>query len=50
LVSQNDWFGANSYWQGASIVLLVYFAISFVVCVWFYNRHRKEDAGILALA
>jgi sterol desaturase/sphingolipid hydroxylase (fatty acid hydroxylase superfamily) len=49
LLSQKDWFGANSFWQGASYLLLTYFIISLLITAWFYVKHRKEDKSVLVV-
>ena len=46
---QRDWFGADTYHQSVSYILVAYFLVSVVVTAWFAFRHWKEDAVVYSL-
>ena len=49
LYEQDDWFGANSYLSSVKYILGAYFILSIIVTGWFVMKHRKEDAGVMAV-
>jgi len=50
LYSQNDWFGAGTYFPAAKFIIGIYFVLSVMVTGWFVLKHKKEDANIVAAA
>lgn len=48
LYTQDDWFGANSYFSSAKYILGTYFILSIIVTGWFVMKHRREDLMTLA--
>ncbi|MBM3411986.1 MAG: sterol desaturase family protein [Bacteroidetes bacterium] len=40
---QQDWFGSNSFFPQASLMVTGYLLFSLVTSCWFYLKHLKED-------
>ncbi|MFN5938561.1 MAG: hypothetical protein ACK43L_10965 [Sphingobacteriales bacterium] len=40
-----DWFGVDEIFTGASMMVIAYFIISWIVTLGFVYKHRMEDRG-----
>ncbi|MBL7700833.1 MAG: sterol desaturase family protein [Ferruginibacter sp.] len=49
IFTQNDWFGAASYFAPAKYIVGAYFVLSILITGWFVMKHSREDVKMAAI-